>query len=494
MSEPTAKRNNIKTSKLIQLLEVLSPLELKRLKKFLESPFHNSNELLVQLFGLLKKYHPTYEAPSLTKEKLFTKLFGNKPYRPKRINDLMSDMRQLVEDFLIVSDALGVKQKRQKHLVEVLAGRNHPSFEAESQKLITAIKQKTTYLTGEDYLLLHQINDQLWFHIDTEKNNNDASVFRIAHENLDLYYVLTKLQYFAEQAGRRKIYNEEEINTFKEVIYDYVNQKDVSLKHPLIPIFYRIILLIENELKDSDFSNLRKTILGNTRLFDDEIARDLILHLIYYCANKKNRGGNAHYIKIIFDLYLFLINNDLILINGKIRDLDYLNIINCATKVTEEEWITSFCEKYNGFLDNKSANEIINIGLVYKFFYQKNYEKIDKPFSLISLVNRNLLYPRIKAKIIKSLFEEWERFDTNNSLTIIDHSNAFEQFLKRNKVYSYEKKASYLGFVKFVKILVKIKKSLTVNKEKVEQLRKAIQQENFLTYKSWLLERIDALK
>lgn len=491
MSEQRAKNNNIQDSKLIQLLKVLSPLELKRFKKFLESPFHNSNNLLVQLYGLLKKYHPTYNNPQLTKEKLFAKLFDKKPYQPKRMNDLMYDLRRLVEDFLIVSDTLGEKQERQTKLVKLLANRNHPSFDEEAQKLMVAIQGKTTYLTGKDYLKLHLINDQLWFHINTPKNNIIATPFKEAHENLDLYYILTKLQYFAEQEGRKKIFKESEHLTFFAEILNFVADK--RKEKPLLFLFEQIIELTKGTLSKEKYFELKEKIILHGPKIEVELRRDLLMHLSNYCVQQNNRGHNE-FIKEALNIYKIMIANNLLIVDGKIADYLFLNISNFANKCGEYEWAETFIGKYKIHLDHKIKEEVLNVAKVYTHFFQKNY---NGALALINLqkINKNYhYYYSVRVQLMKVLYNDWTKLGVNNIKTLLDQSIALEQSVKRNSSFSDEKIKAYLNFVRYFRALVKLRRLPERSLTKIRQLEKDLMEEKLLTFKDWLLEQIKEMK
>ncbi len=484
------KTKNIRSSKMIQLLEVLSPLEMKRFKKFLESPFHNTNKQLIKLFGLIKKFHPTYNSAQLTKEKLYEKLFGKGTYRQQRMNDLIYDFRQAIEDFLIVSDTLEKKETRQRALVFTLANRNHPFFEEESEKLAKTIQQKPTYLTDKDYLQLHQIYDQLWFHVNTAKIQNESKSFQAAHENLDLFYVSTKLRYFGEQEGRKKIFNESEQTLFKDSIVDFADKN--KKKKPILYLLTQIISLIQGSLNEKKFFELKTLVIEHAARIDNDLLRDLLLHLINYCIQKNNRGA-AHFLKDALNIYKLMLDYDLILINGCITDIHFLNIANVANKCGEIEWSTSFQQKYEQYLNKKHAVDTINLTKVYTFFYQKKFKQASELINQINFKSNPFYYPRVKGYLIKGLYDDWIDLGINNIETIWNHAIAFEQFMKRDKHFSDEKSKGYLNFVKYVKRLVKLTRVDNYDKHKAEKLRQEIQTADILTYKDWLEDKINQL-
>ena len=54
-------------SKLIQHLQLLNEAELKRLLTFLKSPIYNANPRIVDLYLLVRKWHPDYQHAKLQK-------------------------------------------------------------------------------------------------------------------------------------------------------------------------------------------------------------------------------------------------------------------------------------------------------------------------------------------------------------------------------------------------------------------------------------------
>ena len=489
MSEQAAKKNNIQGSKLIQLLGVLSPLELKRFKKFLESPFHNSSGLLVQLYGLLKKYHPTYDTPQLTKEKLFAKLFGKKDYQPKRMSDLMYDLRRLVEDFLIVSDTLDKKESRLSALVKVLGKRNHYFFREESAKLIHEITTKKTYLVGEDYLKLQQIYDRLWFHIDTEKKSNVALSFEKANENLDAFYLMMKLQYIGEQESRKKIYKVKESLKYKSQLITFINNHIELKQEPLFSILEQVILLTEDKLNINEFYKLKGYIFSHADKVEKNLLRDFLTHLMNYCIHNSNRGAEI-LLEDLLELYKFSINYQLLLINGRIRKEEYLNISLLAYRLGYEEWSDKFSDNYAKYLNPVNAEDLINLVGAYKHFYKKDYRKADELINSISFKNKNYYYPKIKVQIIRGLYEDWVIYKNNNAEAILNHSIAYEQWIKRNVKYSTEKNRGYLNFIRFLKRLVQLKRNSKFELNNFMELRMEIEQNMLVTYRTWLLEKI----
>ena len=68
-------------SKLIRILQAFSPEEVKEFRKFIDSSFFNKEgAYIVRVFDELKKYYPQFENEAIAKEKLFKKIYKDKPY------------------------------------------------------------------------------------------------------------------------------------------------------------------------------------------------------------------------------------------------------------------------------------------------------------------------------------------------------------------------------------------------------------------------------
>lgn len=482
------RKNDIQGTKVVQLLKLLSFLEIKRFKKFLASPFHNNNELLSQLFQLLKKHHPDYNSPKLTKESLYKSLFSNKVYHQQRMNDLMFDLRKLIENFLIVSNTLHDKKERQFSLTNILATRNHPSYIEASEKLIKKIEVQPTYLTGKDYLQLQKIYDQWWFHVDTDKNQNDTSTFVAAHENLDLFYVLTKLQYLAEQEGRKKTFKLTENINFKEAVLQYA----LNHKNPLLVFFYQVFQLIQGNLSIEEYHNLKENILAHGPKIPLHLKRDLLNHLLNCCIHKSNRG-QSEYFQESLDLYKIMLDFNLLSIDGKIGTSHFLNISNLSIKCGEFEWGEAFRQDYSKFLDSKSRQVIISVAKIYILFHQKNFKVASEIINTEKFQSNNTYYPGIRVYLMKGLYRDWREYNANNAETLLNQTTAFIQYIKRNKYFSKEKNNSYLNFAKYFKQLVKTRRNYSTLQHSLKKLKMEVEEATLLTYKDWLLEEIQRM-
>jgi len=86
----------MKKTKLIALLKKLSPTEMRRFQEYTFSPFFNKNKKVQQLLNILLENAPDFDSATLEKRKVFEKIYLNQQYNELQINNVISDLLQLL--------------------------------------------------------------------------------------------------------------------------------------------------------------------------------------------------------------------------------------------------------------------------------------------------------------------------------------------------------------------------------------------------------------
>jgi hypothetical protein len=82
------------------LLSHLSKDEIKRLGKFVSSPYFNTNSKAARLLEALKPFHPGFDSDKLTKMYLHKELYGKADFVEGTINYLFSELQTITEKFI----------------------------------------------------------------------------------------------------------------------------------------------------------------------------------------------------------------------------------------------------------------------------------------------------------------------------------------------------------------------------------------------------------
>lgn len=483
----------IGATKLAQYLQNFTSLEIKRFKKILESPFHNTNQDCIKLFSLIRKYHPDYDKIPFTKEKLYEKLYGKNKYQSQQMNDLFKSLRILAEDFMIVSDILKNKENRQEKLIETFHNRNLSYFKDHSTDLIQQIR-KHEVKDEEDYLKLYLENKRLYFHITNDQKIKGLGSFIEAHHSLDHFYLLAKYKFLTEEFNRKRMFKEQEGLVSWGQIENIVS-KNILEENPIINALYQINQLQRNDLPEELFDSLTAKILNLHNVIEDSYLRVLLLNLVNYCISKNNLGNDT-YNKKCLAIYQEMVSRNVLLENGILRDLEYLNISNYAFKYGSREWAEYFSSTYINYVGSKNRENMKNIVLAYKYFFLKEYKKIDFYLEKLNPIKQGFFVLSIKGLLIRSLFEDWLYRDIDNIITLSYQAKNYEKNLYRSKEYMGEKKIdAYLSFIQvFKKMLNLISEISTLNLTKINKLIEEIESREIVIQNKWLIKMLNELK
>jgi len=482
----------IGSTKLVNYLRCFSELEIKRFKNFLESPFHNTSKERIQLFALLKPYHPNYDSIPFTKEKLYKKIYG-KSYQKQKMNDLFKSLRILVEDFLIVSDVLKDKKNRQTKLIETFHNRNLPYFKDHSTNLIKQINTQDVK-NEEDYFQLYIENKRNYFHITNEQKIKDLDSFIEAHQSLDHFYILAKCKFLTEEFNRKRMFNEQEgLITWPQL--EILIPKNILEANPIINTLYQINQLQRNDLPKDFFDALTDQVLNLHNIIEENLLRDLLINLINY-GIAKNNTGNDTYNKQCAEIYKAMVDRNILLENGIIRDIEYINISNFAFIYISKDWGEYFCSTYAKYLDSNSRENTQNIALAYKYFFLKDYKKIDIYLEKLNPITQRFYTLRIKGLVMRNLFEDWLYRDIDNLKTLHYQTKNYEQALYRDRKYTGEEKiTAYLNFIQVLKKIISlVSEPSKLTLVKVEKIEEEILSREQIIFKAWLQKILAAIK
>ena len=87
-------------SRLVELLKTFSDAEIKKFGDFVRSPYFNKSDRVIKLYDQLKKYHPNYSSPLISKEKIYGRLFPGKKYHDSTLRVVIHLLGEIAEKFI----------------------------------------------------------------------------------------------------------------------------------------------------------------------------------------------------------------------------------------------------------------------------------------------------------------------------------------------------------------------------------------------------------
>lgn len=468
-------------SKLLILLKSLSDKELRWFERYVNSPFFNVNEDIRNLLAILGKYHPEYSSSKLGAEKVFSKLFPTEKFNKNKFKHAVSDTTVLLEDYLAF-----VEYKRQSFyknyfLLESYNGRQINKYFTESLQQYSKSKERETFRDSTYFFEQYQINELVYANISIQQGRASQIELQQTIDNLDVFYLSTKLKYCCEIINKQNIISEDyHISMFDETL---IHLKKNNYDHiPAITIYHSILMgLLESE-NESHYKQLIELLHKNSAYFKKDELRDMYAFAQNYCIKKIN-SNQSQYLREIFNLYKTLLDKAILIHNQILSQWDYKNIVVAGLRLGEFEWVEQFINEYKEKLLSKDQENAYTYNLAYLYFYKTDYRKT---LRLLQSVEFTDIYYQLdsKALLLKTYYEAG---DIEPLLSMLD---SFKAFLRRNQQISEYQNKAYSNFVSLVQKCAELQYD---KKGKIEDLQAQLKKTSPLADISWLNNKINEM-
>ena len=184
----------MKSTKLLQFLQTLDGYDWRSLLAFVESPFHNPNPDAHRLLGHLHAlWTEEWKPETLEREAVFKTLFPKQPYRYQMLNQLMSDLLKLAEDWLVwkrlQEDTALAEQIKAEELVRLQLGKH---YRQANRKASDALEK--TPLSPTHHLQSWQLLDLAEQQFFRQNTRQPTPFLQEANSALDDFFMLQKPQ------------------------------------------------------------------------------------------------------------------------------------------------------------------------------------------------------------------------------------------------------------------------------------------------------------
>ncbi|MCO6478848.1 MAG: hypothetical protein J5I94_19595 [Phaeodactylibacter sp.] len=467
----------MKKSKLIRLLAKLDGYQWKSLEAFVQSPYHNSNPEITALFRYLHSaWQEGFTEENLSREAVYACLFPGSAYRYQRLNQLMSHLLRLAENWLIWQ-----RLEKEPALMESLKAEEllklklDKHYRQASRALEKAIEKAP--LKPEQYYYRHKLNDLEEHYFASLKLRRADPVLQQASDALDSYFALQKLRYTCEMLNRQGLIPQEYRFTFDAALQEYLEGQCLTDK-PLLRLYYQLYRMLAHEGEAPGPFDQYVALFNQygSRLGQEE-ARVLLYYAINFCIGKV-RQGERSYASELFRLYNKGIEESILLDNNTLSPWTYKNMVKLGLNLKRYQWVERFVKDYAACLPESEKNDALHYNLAELHFAQGKYEEALTRLRQVEFsdIHYNL---GSKALLAKIYFEQAE-WDTLESLL-----NAFRVFLRRNRSISTKVKEPY---VNFVSLLSAVLRRLPGNNE---SLIRKIQEKKAIHNRDWLLRQVE---
>jgi hypothetical protein len=477
-------------SKLITLLRQCSAYELNRFKRFVESPYLNENEELVHLLDIIlpalksREEQQPLNSKQLNKKVVWEKLYPGQKFKDIKLRRLSSDLTQLAFQFMYNESLKEEPQHQQIRLMDLM---NQKKLDKHFRGLRRQFEKEMEALPWQN-APFH------FYHFRAEEVRQaflegpglpfeDLSSLEQADFHLDCYYFSKKLKHYCDALGYESFLSLKAELSQADDLLDRI-QQGPYLKVPAIKAYHLVATMLLKPEEEEHFFRLQDFLKNHAALFPPKELKTLYIHLNNYCIIKKINAGQGEFFNHLFANYQLMLAHGLMLDEDQMAAQDYKNIITVGLQVKAYEWVEKFIQEYTNKLPATKQENALTYNLAKVYFAQRKYDQVIE--QLREVAHSNHIYALGGKQILLKTYYETDEFLPLDSLI-----QSFRAYLRRNRVISKDVRNQYLNFLRFLK---KLSYLAPHHKEKMEKLRKDIQDCDSVAQRSWLLEKINELK
>lgn len=481
------------------ILRSFTKVEVKRLRKFISSPYFNTNSKITELFKHVIRFYPSFLSKKLSKEIFYRKLYKKEKYNDSTMRNLMFRFEQLLKFFLIIENLSQNKlQKGNILLEEINLKILRDLYTKESKKLEIEYSKSV----GTDFNYYYnkyksEVNKFNYFILTEQKTKKSQllkqyEVLNKSNLFLTIFFITETICNYLNALTylhKYKIFQKSDfINSLVrsidfEKIYGLVTKEDEN--EFILKIYVLLLKCFTDFENDQHYFNYKTNVNKNaTKLSSDEISFHYS-RLINYCILKQNNSKKGDSFKNeLFQVYKVFIEKSYY-IDRKTQFLPhnlYRAILFLSLGLKEFSWSEKFILNYSLKVEPQHRDNMIYFGHSFYNFYIGQYQKSLDYSKRVS--NDYFIFKQDMNSLSLRL-----NFILYNPEEIHRIIHKYKEAIREDEYLQEKTKSAHLNFIKYSYKLVQ---SIEGNK-KVELgiVRQKLNQCENIIQKDWLLNQYD---
>ncbi len=476
--QKTPKREERKTNRVFSVLERLSASDMKRLHKFMLSPFFNQSKILLTLFEVFAEYTEKTKR-GFVKEKVWARVFPNKPYNDTNFRKACSDLMELVEQFMAVEAYLRNSKYAELDRIDYIIQNNvQPLFKG----VINAqhqLHQSREYRRYSDYYFAYSFEKKFYRLMNYDVKMDQSLNLDKISDNLDLFYLVEKLKLLNNAVINNIIGNKGHDMNDVTAILKLCEHYDLE-QHPELAINYYAYQILSTGENLEAFYKL-KSILGQYAAQAPQSEGisffDAILN---YCVGRVNKG-DKEFLQEYFDIFESGISLGIFIVNGELAARRFNNIVITGLRLGKHDWAQKFVNDNTQLLPSDTRSNTYKFNMARVCLYKKDYGNV---LNNVRDIEYDDIFINLISKVMITIayyeLDEYEALDT--------FVETYRTFLNRQRDLPEGIKNGYINFLGFVRRLTRLKTNDTTA---IQKLREEIGNARATTVnQEWLLEKI----
>ncbi len=457
-------------TKLVKLLSTCSKKQLDGFEKYLNI-YLEKPEKIKELYLFLKPFHNDWSNSDLNKDNLQIAL--NQSLDAKSIGTLNSKLFQYLVEYLVKEELFTEEQYFQKEILVANLYEKRGLHNMKRSRLTRLEKRLSDMSLSAPWDLIHHLKVLELKYYDEEDKIYEASELLVKTINkLDMFANSLKIKYNCELLSRIQFLTQPHLKPLLNASRNTPIDQNSFFQSIYFNLF-QAFQTLEDPFFHETFSLLKQS-YGRIRRID---RHHILLYLINYAA-RRSRKNNYIYTDLLFELYKYGVEEDLLLENHSISRIRFHNVVDVACKLNKIAFAKNFVKKYQQYISEDNADHTSYLASLLVLFAEKKFGELQTQFVRTRFKFLDEKF-RFKSLEICCFFEL-----ENQEKVFRSKCKAFRGFLGRSKGKIGEDFiSSYRNFTRIVEKLLE----QTVTKSKIQ---KELDNVENIVLKYWLQEKL----
>ncbi len=350
----------MKGKKIKAILSALSSKEMSAFHEFVHSPYFNKNPQLTLLVSFLCERHPNFDENVFEPEYLASALSREAPMTAKKLSYLLSDLQQIIDQFLVAERIKEKSYLREYMCINALRERNlREVFLPRVLKFQERLAQPGHY-HREALTVRFMVSDIIAELSDSKIKDMETSL-QTAIDNLFELFLTNLLRYAYKSQNRMAIQflNPPHIPLLEEL---EVLFQQYSQSSPGIRIYYLLYACVREPEKDEYFDQLRILLPQHQESLGIRQLRIIYLATINISL-RKMRSNPEKYTQATLDLYTEGIDNRALVEGNYLSQWTFNNTIKLALRARQIDWAEDFINNYQKLVIKEQRTDALGLNL-----------------------------------------------------------------------------------------------------------------------------------
>ncbi|MFK7925378.1 MAG: hypothetical protein AB8H47_25710 [Bacteroidia bacterium] len=462
----------------------LDPREQARFQKWVDSPYHNADPKLSRLLGFILA---ELEADTLNRERLDAALYPEQEFNYARITNHLSDIKALLEDFLVWERLKTQAAQRKLQLLNITRERKMEGLFRQTDRYFVRLAERQTYFAEPDFLLYQLVEEERYIAFtEQDVRKLDQSLQRKIEWG-DRYFVGHMLKTACQLLNRRNVLQDSQILPGLKQFFNYIEHDfERFADWPHLSLYHAVLQMLLHE-SDANYAHFRGVLKRSAQQeIPYEEHKPLYQYAQNYCIKQANQG-HEKYLTELFTIYQEMIEQGLIYYQGFISPNDVKNIVVLGVRLKEYDWTEYFLDQFG----ERVAPEQRHNAMAYNRAYLL-YARGERRAALRQLTQvryQDVFYLLGGRSMQLKIYYEMQ---DDEGLEAALH--AFDNALRRDRMLPDYRKTAYREFVRLLRKLMKFRALPKAQQELIQaKLAQELSTSESGIHRDWLERQLEVL-